>query len=107
MIINNHILTLFISFLEHIPTTSNYKFIDKYIFKKLTNNSDNPYISLKNNLLNYYPSSKRKYLLREDTFITFLTVIRQLCKMCGIKYNSKIKYRHSSYFIEYYIYIND
>ena len=106
MIINTHVLNIFKTFLDDIPTTNNYKFIDKYIFKKLISTPQNPYAKLKTELLPHYSQRKRKYLLKEDTYTTFMTVIRQLCKLCCIKYNSKIKYRHSSYFIEYYIYLD-
>ena len=106
MITNTKLLNIFHRFLENIPTTNNYKFIDKYTFKKLINDPNNPYTEFKKELLSYYPKPKKIYLKKGDTFTSFMTVIRQVCKMCCIKYNSKIKYRHSSYFIEYYIYLD-
>ena len=106
MITNTKLLNIFHTFLENISTTNNYKFIDKYTFKKLISISNNPYTKLKIDLLPYYSKSKRIYLEKKDTYNTFMTIIRQLCRRCCIKYNSKIKYRHSSYFIEYYIYLD-
>ena len=52
---------------------------------------------------NYY-TSKKFYLTREMTYSYFLTIIRQLCKVCNILFTYKIKYISSKYMIEYYIY---
>ena len=55
-------------------------------------------------LLPLYYSSKQFYLTRKMTYNYFLTIIRQLCKVCNILFTYKIKYISSKYMIEYYIY---
>ena len=52
----------------------------------------------------YYFLSKRKYLEKKLTINTFTTIIRQICNFNNIIYTSKIKYKKSTYSIEYYIY---
>jgi hypothetical protein len=52
----------------------------------------------------YYYISKRKYLERELTNKSFLTVIRQICKYNKIRYNTLIMYNKSSYDIVYNVY---
>jgi hypothetical protein len=54
----------------------------------------------------YYHISKRKYLEKELTFNSFITVLRQICNFNNITYTSNIKYDKSSYFITYYIYFS-
>jgi|TARA_B100001059_G_C17578312_1_gene448576 hypothetical protein len=55
-------------------------------------------------LLPLYYTSKQFYLTREMKYNYFLTIIRQLCKVCNILFTYKIKYISSKYMIEYYIY---
>ena len=52
----------------------------------------------------YYYSSKRKYVERELTNKSFITVIRQICKTNKITYTSYINYNKSQYDIIYHIY---
>jgi hypothetical protein len=54
----------------------------------------------------YYHTSKLFYITREMTYTHFLTIIRQICNCCSIKYTSKIKYISSNYDIHYYIYFD-
>ena len=58
------------------------------------------------NCKSYYHISKRKYLEKELTFNSFITVLRQICNFNNITYTSNIKYDKSSYFITYYIYFS-
>ena len=44
------------------------------------------------------------YINRKQNYSSFLTVIRQLCRVNNISYTSKIIYNKSSYDIVYYIY---
>lgn len=55
-------------------------------------------------LLPFYYKSKQFYLIRELNYTTFLTIIRQICKISNILFTYKIKYISSKYMIEYYIY---
>lgn len=52
----------------------------------------------------FYFISKRKYLERELTNKSFMTVIRQICKSNNITYTSQIMYNKSQYDIVYYVY---
>lgn len=51
-----------------------------------------------------YKKSKLYYLTREQTYTTFLTLIRQICKYMNIMYASDIKYDKSQYSISYFIF---
>ena len=52
----------------------------------------------------YYYISKKKYLEREITNKSFLTIIRQICNNNNITYTSQIMYNKSKYDIVYYVY---
>ena len=51
----------------------------------------------------YYYDSKKFYIQRKMTYKYFLTVIRQLCKINNIEYETQTKYNKSTYEIVYYI----
>lgn len=53
----------------------------------------------------YYYISKRKYLEPPITYNSFVTIIRQICKINNIKYTTHIKYDKSNYDIIYSIFI--
>ena len=53
----------------------------------------------------YYHISKRKYLDKQLTYNSFITIIRQICKHNNIQYKNENKYDKSNYVIYYYIYI--
>lgn len=55
-------------------------------------------------ILPYYYKSKQFYVTRKHNYISFVTIIRQICKINNIHYTSKINYSRSSYDITYYIY---
>lgn len=55
----------------------------------------------------YYHLSKLFYIKREMNYSRFITVIRQVCNSCSIKYTSSIKYINSNYDIHYYIHTNN
>ena len=57
-----------------------------------------------NILLPYYYESKKVYLTRKHSYNTFVTIVRQLCRINNVDYTSKIKYNKSTYDIIYYIY---
>lgn len=56
-----------------------------------------------NELRDYYHTSKYFYLDRKQTYTTFVTIIRQICKNNHIPYNAIIVYEKSSYYIKYEI----
>jgi hypothetical protein len=52
----------------------------------------------------FYHTSKQRYLDRKKTYNAFITVVRQICNFCKLKYTSQIKYDKSKYSIIYYIF---
>jgi hypothetical protein len=54
-------------------------------------------------LYEYYNPSKRHYLTRPTTYNSFITIIRQICKLNDVEFKTKIMYQHSIYHIEYLI----
>ena len=55
-------------------------------------------------LLEFYHVSKQFYITRKQTYSSFVTIIRQICRLCNIDYISKIVYNKSNYDIVYNIY---
>lgn len=84
--------------------TETFYIIDFNAFKKGIFNDLIP--EFINNCIPYYHLSKRKYLERQLTYNSFITVIRQICKFNQIQYETKIKYDKSNYEIVYYIYLS-
>ena len=82
--------------------TEKYYIINKNSYKKgMFNNIVTDFI---NECKPYYFASKHKYLERNLTYNSFITVVRQICNFNKIEYTSQIKYDKSSYDIIYYIY---
>ena len=102
-------------FKNHIPNDILIKLLDDIAVKTekcyvLNNDSykKGKFNDTINNFINeckpYYHLSKRKYLERNITYNSFITIIRQICKFNKITYTSQIKYDKSTYDIMYYIY---
>ena len=51
-----------------------------------------------------YKPSKQKYVSRTLTYNSFVTIVRHICRINGIPYETKFNYQHSLYNIDYYIY---
>lgn len=76
--------------------------LNSYSFKKgIYNNDIQNFIEL---CKPYYHISKRKYLEKQLTYKSFITIIRQICNHNNITYTYQIKYDKSTYDILYYIY---
>ena len=58
-----------------------------------------------NDILKYYHESKKKYVTRKLTYTSFLTIIRQICRINNINYTSKIHHIKCTYDIVYHIFI--
>lgn len=102
-------------FKKHLPKENIFSLLDKICMK-----NDKHYIlnidSFKKGIYNeiiinffeeckeYYHNSKKKYLERKLSYNSFITVIRQICKLNKITYTSQIKYDKSKYDIVYIIY---
>jgi len=83
---------------------TNYYYFTKTKFKKgVFENAIRPYCD---SLKEYYYLSKQKYLDKKQTYRSFVTIIRQICKYHHISFTSKIKYDKSNYEIVYYIYFD-
>lgn len=81
-----------------------YYYFTKTKFKKgVFENAIRPYCD---SLKEYYYLSKQKYLDKKQTYRSFVTIIRQICKYHHISFTSKIKYDKSNYEIVYYIYFD-
>ncbi len=93
---------LFLFLEKYSEKRKNYYYFTKISFKKADyEKAVKPYcISLKK----YYYTSKHKYLDKSQTYRSFITIIRQICKYHHISFSSKIKYDKSNYEIVYYIY---
>jgi len=86
------------------------KYEDHYMFSKFLykksdfNNRIVPFLEI---LKPYYHDSKKKYIERKMDYCKFITIIRQLCNVCNMKYTTKLVYNNSSYEIVYYIFHNE
>jgi hypothetical protein len=94
---------LFFNLLKDIAFKSDkYYIINNDAYKKgIFNNNIQHFIT---ECIPYYHNSKRKYLERKNTYNSFITIVRQICKFNKIIYTSQIKYDRSTYDIIYYIY---
>ena len=54
----------------------------------------------------YYFECKKIYATRAFTYVNFMTIIRQLCKFFGIKYEYEHDKCISHKFKKYYLYLN-
>ena len=52
----------------------------------------------------YYYDSKKHYITRKMDYNRFITILRQLCNVNNIRYETKMIYNSSTYEIVYYIY---
>lgn len=55
----------------------------------------------------YYFERKKIYATREFTYVNFMTIIRQLCKFFGIRYEYEHDKCISHKFKKYYLYLNN
>lgn len=83
------------------------KVTDKYIltkslFKKIQmNNLLQPFLD---ECSKYYMESSKKYLTKSPfNYKSFLTIVRQICRLNSIPFYYKLVYFHSEYEIVYYI----
>ena len=82
--------------------TEKYYLIDNNAFRKLVfHKYDETFLDT---ILPYYQESKKFYVTRKCTYNSFVNIIRQICKSCGVMFTSKIKYNESKYNIDYFIY---
>jgi hypothetical protein len=82
--------------------TDKYYFIDIAAYKKLI--FIDKHKEFIESVKNYYYTSKRFYLEREFTYTSFTNIVRQICKHGNIKIESEVKYNHSQYYINFFVY---
>jgi len=100
---NEYPIQALFNFLElYSDKKHNYYYFTKTNFKKaIYEEAVLPYCQ---SLKEYYYLSKHKYLDKKQTYRSFITIIRQICKCYQLSFTSKIKYDKSNYEIVYYIY---
>jgi hypothetical protein len=81
--------------------SSNEYYININAYKRMK--FHNYHIVFLNSLVPYYHFSKRFYVERECTYTSFITIVRQLCRMFSIEFISHLHYGDSRYAIEYKI----
>ena len=98
---NNILIDLLIKY----SIIENNKFIINYnVYKKLI--YKNNHIDFLEELKPYYFQSKHHYLEREFTYISFITIIRQLAKINKIDYSYVYDKSMGYKFLKYTIYYN-
>jgi hypothetical protein len=82
--------------------TNNYYILNKTSYKKceLLNLLD-PFCT---EIAPAYHKSKQFYITRKHNYSSFVTIIRQICRLNNINYTSNIIYNKSTYDIVYNIY---
>jgi hypothetical protein len=58
-------------------------------------------------ILEYYHVSRRFYVTRERNIVSFINIIRQICKFNKIPFEHKVKYLDGSYILQYFIVHNE
>lgn len=86
---------------ENGETKKDSYLVTKAVFKRADiHNLIAPFIAL---IKPYYYLSKQHYVDRAINYNNFITILRQLCNVNNIKYESNIVYIKSNYEIEYTI----
>jgi hypothetical protein len=81
-----------------------YYLIDVNAYKKML--YYDLHIKFANDIIEYYHISKRFYVNREMTYNSFTNIIRQICKINDVHFESQMKYSESKYSIDYLIYFS-
>jgi hypothetical protein len=87
---------------ETCVKTDKYYVFDKCALKKAS--YKNLIHTFYATLVDYYHSSKHKYLENPTNYNSMCTIIRQICKLNTLSCVSNIKYSNSTYEIIYFIY---
>lgn len=75
---------------------------NKSLYKKtLFRNTLVPFL---NKVEPYYHNSKKQYITRKIDYTKFITILRQICKVCNINYIKSMEYNKSTYEIVYTFY---
>jgi hypothetical protein len=107
--------TLKYLFRSHIPIDYLYDVLEKICVKKekyyiIDFNSyrllqfHDLYADFSERIIQAYKPSKQKYVSRTLTYNSFVTIVRHICRINGIPFDTKFNYQYSLYNIDYYIY---
>jgi len=107
--------TLKYLFRSHIPIDYLYDVLEKICVKKekyyiIDFNSyrllqfHDLYTNFAERIIQAYKPSKQKYVTRTLTYNSFVTIVRHICRINGIPFDTKFNYQYSLYNIDYYIY---
>ena len=95
-------LSILYSFLDEYAIKKNKTYIyNKYTFKKAEYNQGIKKFC--DTISPFYYESKKKYITRTQTYKTFATILRQICRYHKISFTSKIKYNKSKHEMDYHI----
>jgi hypothetical protein len=64
----------------------------------------NLYPEFANKIVDAYKKHKQYFVTRKLTYNSFATIIRQICRINHVKFDTQFKYQHSMYNIDYYVY---
>jgi hypothetical protein len=93
---------IFVDLLEKICEKSDSSFIiDNNAYKRMKFHNYHTHFLII--ILPYYHWSKRFYIEREFTYSSFMTIVRQLCRLHKMTISSQLRYSESTYTIEYKI----
>ena len=107
--------TLKYLFRSHIPIDYLYNVLEKICVKNekyyiIDFNSyrllqfHDLYTDFAERIIQAYKPSKQKYVTRTLTYNSFVTIVRHICRINGIPFDTKFNYQYSLYNIDYYIY---
>lgn len=82
--------------------TDKYYLIDFNAFRLLQFHELYPDFS--KNIIEAYKPSKQYFVTRTLTYNSFITIVRHICRVNHVHFDTKFNYQHSQYNIDYYIY---
>ena len=102
-------------FRKHIPVETLYHILDRICVK-----TDKYYLidfnafrllqfhelypDFAKNIIEAYKPSKQYFVTRVLTYNSFITIVRHICRVNHVHFDTKFNYQHSQYNIDYYIY---
>jgi len=82
--------------------TEKYFFIDYNCYKTMVYRGyHTPFVET---IRPFYHYSKRFYVDRKVSYNSFVTIVRQICRLNDVDFTSQIRYNESKYNIDYFVY---
>lgn len=102
-------------FCKHIPMETLYHVLDQICVKKdkyylIDFNAfrllqfHKLYPGFSKKIIDAYKPSKQYFVTRALTYNSFITIVRHICRVNRVEFDTKFNYQHSQYNIDYYIY---